>query len=190
MPTVLVVGASRGLGLELVKQYVEHDGNTVLGTSRSEKTQSIKNVKWVPGIDIATEEAGAKLADACESSKPIDVVIITAGYFATETLEEPKWEEELKMYTISSVAPVFLVHHLVKAGLLTKGGKIVLVSSESGSITLRHETEGGGNYGHHASKSALNMVGKLLSLDLKEKGIAVGLVHVSLLLDMFVYVGG
>lgn len=52
------------------------------------------------------------------------------------------------------------------------------MSSESGSITLRHESEGGGNYAHHASKSALNMVGKLLSLDLKEHGIAVGIVHV------------
>jgi NAD(P)-dependent dehydrogenase (short-subunit alcohol dehydrogenase family) len=32
-------------------------------------------------------------------------------------------------------------------------------------------------YGHHASKAAENMVGKLLSFDLKDKGIAVGLVH-------------
>ena len=55
--------------------------------------------------------------------------------------------------------------------------KVVLVSSESGSIALRHETEGGGNYGHHASKAALNMVGKLLSLDLKEKGVVVSIVH-------------
>lgn len=70
------------------------------------------------------------------------------------------------------------MHHLVKAGILAKGSKIILVSSESGSITLRHEKEGGGNYAHHASKSALNMVGKLLSLDLKDKGIAVGIVHV------------
>jgi NAD(P)-dependent dehydrogenase (short-subunit alcohol dehydrogenase family) len=53
----------------------------------------------------------------------------------------------------------------------------VLVSSESGSITLRHESEGGGNYAHHASKAALNMVGKLLSLDLKDKGIIVSTVH-------------
>ena len=81
------------------------------------------------------------------------------------------------MYTTSSIGPVFIVHHLAKAGHLAKGSKIILVSSESGSITLRHESEGGGNYGHHASKSALNMVGKLLSLDLKEKGVAVGIVH-------------
>ena len=53
----------------------------------------------------------------------------------------------------------------------------MLVSSESGSITLRHAKEGGGNYGHHASKAALNMVGKLLSLDLKEKEVVISVVH-------------
>ena len=105
-------------------------------------------------------------------------MIITAGYFATETFDEPNFDDEVQMYKTSSIGPVFIVHHLVKASLMAKDSKIVLVSSESGSITLRHESEGGGNYGHHASKAALNMAGKLLSLDLKSKGIAVGIVHV------------
>ncbi|EWG38825.1 3-oxoacyl-[acyl-carrier protein] reductase [Fusarium verticillioides 7600] len=106
--------------------------------------------------------------------------IITAGYFATEDLsldKGPKWEEEQRMYTTSSIAPVFIVHQLIHKGLLRKGSKVVLVSSESGSITLRHPKEGGGNYAHHASKAALNMVGKLLSLDLKDQGIIVSIVH-------------
>lgn len=81
------------------------------------------------------------------------------------------------MYTTSAIAPVFIVHRLFHAGLLTKGSKVVLVSSESGSITLRHESEGGGNYGHHASKAALNMAGKLLSLDVKDAGVVVSIVH-------------
>lgn len=81
------------------------------------------------------------------------------------------------MYTTSSIAPVFLVHALFHAGLLSKGSKVVLVSSESGSITLRHESEGGGNYAHHASKAALNMVGKLLSLDLKDAGVVISIIH-------------
>lgn len=54
---------------------------------------------------------------------------------------------------------------------------MIFISSESGSITLRHEKEGGGNYGHHASKAALNMVGKLLSLDLKNDEIIISIVH-------------
>lgn len=81
------------------------------------------------------------------------------------------------MYTTSSIAPVFIVHKLVHSDLLKSGSKVVLVSSEAGSITLRHETEGGGNYAHHASKAALNMTGKLLSLDLKEKSIVISIVH-------------
>lgn len=85
-------------------------------------------------------------------------MFITAGYFGTESFDDgPDWEKQLKMYTTSSMGPVFVVHALVKAGILGKNSKIVLVSSESGSITLRHESEGGGNYGHHASKTALNM---------------------------------
>lgn len=81
------------------------------------------------------------------------------------------------MYTTSCIAPVFVVHRLSTAGLLGEGTKVVLVSSEAGSITLRHATEGGGNYAHHASKTALNMVGKLLSLDLKDQGVIVNMVH-------------
>lgn len=105
---------------------------------------------------------------------------ITAGYFETEDFgseKGPIWEAEQRMYTTSAIAPVFVVQRLHAAGLLAAGAKIVLVSSESGSITLRHEKEGGGNYAHHASKTALNMVGKLLSLDLKEAGVVVSMVH-------------
>ena len=82
-----------------------------------------------------------------------------------------------ELVATSSISPPFIVHALMRAHYLTKGSKVLLVSSESGSIALRHEKEGGGNYGHHASKAALNMVGKLLSLDLREKGVVISIVH-------------
>ena len=53
----------------------------------------------------------------------------------------------------------------------------MLVGDESGSVGLRHESGGGGDYGGRGSKAALNMVGKLLSIDLKERGIPVAVVH-------------
>lgn len=181
MSTVLVIGATRGLGASLVKRYAGDSMNFVFATSRSaEAPKSTQNISYISSIDVASESAGTSLVSKIKpTKKSLDVLIITAGYFGTESFDEPKWADEIKMYTTSAVGPVFLVHHLVKAGLMQEGAKIILVSSESGSITLRHETEGGGNYGHHASKAASNMVGKLLSLDLKGKGIAVGIVHVS-----------
>jgi NAD(P)-dependent dehydrogenase (short-subunit alcohol dehydrogenase family) len=141
---------------------------------------SAKNISYIPSIDIATPEAGSTLTQYLESQKvpQIDVVVITAGYFATESLKEPSFSDQERMYRTCTIGPTMLVTALANNGsLLSSKSKVIFVSSESGSITLRHESEGGGNYGHHASKAALNMCAKLLSLDLKERGVAVAAVH-------------
>ncbi|KAF6795921.1 short chain dehydrogenase reductase family superfamily [Colletotrichum sojae] len=182
MSPVLIVGATRGLGASLAKQYAAKSGTTVYGTTRSSAgpDDSPAGVKWLPDVDLMDSNVGNHLVSLLGASKPLSALIITAGYFSTEDLSAdkgPNWSEEQRMYTTSSIAPVFIVHALVHAGLLREHSKVVLVSSESGSITLRHEKEGGGNYAHHASKAALNMVGKLLSLDLKDKGVVVSIVH-------------
>ncbi|KAF7545832.1 hypothetical protein G7046_g9466 [Stylonectria norvegica] len=210
MASILIVGATRGLGASLLKQYAAKEGNTVYGTTRSSKDPDgfPREVKWLTGVDLTDSGVGDAVVKSLGASKPLSTVvsyrddgvhgwchgqalpmskalahiaqIITAGYFNTEDLSAdkgPNWDDELRTYTTSSIAPVFIVHRLVHAGLLQKDSKVVLVSSESGSITLRHEEEGGGNYAHHASKAALNMVGKLLSLDLKDKGVVVSIVH-------------
>lgn len=181
MPNVLIIGATRGLGLSLVTQYASQSSTTVFGTARSSRvpdSPSGQNIKWIPSIDIATEVAGTDIvAGVLPHAKSLDVIILTAGYFGLESYDKPDWDAEVKMYTTSAIAPVFVVRHLDHAGLLKEGTKIIIVSSESGSIALRHESEGGGNFGHHASKAASNMVGKLLSLDLKPRGVVVVNVH-------------
>jgi NAD(P)-dependent dehydrogenase (short-subunit alcohol dehydrogenase family) len=174
----LVVGATRGLGNSLAKQYVSQ-GATVYGTARKPVPDDGSGLNWIPDIDIGTADAADVISKAYKSSSstPFDLVLVVAGFFGKESFEEPDWKAQETMYKTSAIGPVFLVSGLVKTGLLTKGSKVIMVSSEAGSITLRHISEGGGNFGHHASKAALNMVTKLLSLDLLEKGIAVGAVH-------------
>ena len=174
---ILVVGATRGLGASLAALYAKNISNHVFATSRSSRPEPKSAITWLTGIEVNQPDVGQKLVAQIPPSTKISTAIISAGYFGSESFDSPDWEKEVQMYTTSAIGPVFIVHHLVKAGLLSQGSKVILVSSESGSITLRHESEGGGNYGHHASKAALNMVGKLLSLDLRDRGIAVGLVH-------------
>lgn len=175
MSNILVVGATRGLGAALARHYVSAK-DKVYGTTRSDHAGPISEVEWIKNIDVSKEAAGVSIAQSLKG-KTLDIVIVTAGVFGKESFDEPNFEEQTKMYTTSAIAPVFVVHYLVKAGNLKAGSKIILVSSEAGSISLRHSSEGGGNYAHHASKAALNMVGKLLSFDLAEQKIAVGLVH-------------
>ncbi|KAI1472504.1 oxidoreductase [Daldinia caldariorum] len=182
MSSVLVVGATRGLGAALVKEYASNPDTMTYATTRSEATPDgfPDSVKWLSGIDLTNQNVGDNLSNQLKGEKPLDIVIINAGRFMTEDFSEsggPNWNDELTMYTTSSIAPVFIVHRLARDNRLKAGSKVVLVSSEAGSITLRHEKEGGGNYAHHASKAALNMVGKLLSIDLKDKGVVVSIVH-------------
>ena len=202
MPSVLIIGATRGLGSALVQYYSSNPFSgsswTVYATTRSsaapeESWAQARNVQWLLNVDLEQGlEAAKKLADQVEAKfspgedlndgsgktdGKLKSVIITAGYFATEEYGRSKWDEQVKMYTLSSVAPVFVIEQLDSHKQLGKGTKIILVSSESGSITLRHEQEGGGNYAHHGSKAALNMLGRQLSFDLKDREIAVGIVH-------------
>jgi len=63
---------------------------------------------------------------------------------------------------------------------LSPAAKVVILTSEAGSVTLRTEGEGGGMYGHHGSKAAGNMIGHLLGYDLKERGVPIAMIHVRL----------
>lgn len=164
-------GTGRGVEAEEVEEDVETAADTDIKGDTGKKKQ--KKDADVPGGP---------------TDPVVDLVILSAGFFGREAFGEPHWDAEMRMYTISAVAPVFIIRALVKSGVLSAScppenaasgtvAKIILVSSEAGSLTLRHASEGGGNYGHHASKAATNMVGRLLSLDLAERRIAVGMVH-------------
>src|SRR5207248_10675036 len=115
MSCILVVGATRGLGVSLVSQYAAA-GHTVFGTSRSSTPPSQpSSVTWLPNIDLISPMCGQTLATSIPASTRISTVIISAGFFAKESFDKPDWEAEVRMYTTSSIAPVFIVHHLVKA---------------------------------------------------------------------------
>jgi NAD(P)-dependent dehydrogenase (short-subunit alcohol dehydrogenase family) len=174
MRNVLIVGATRGLGHSLASQYAKQ-GFVVYATARYSSPQMPEHgIHWISNIDITHEGAGRRIANLYEEGTKIDLLIICASYFAMETLEDPLWDKEVTMYKTCAIGPVFLIHHLVHAKLLKENSRVIVVGSEAGSVTLRQE---GGNYGGHGSKAALNMVGRLLSFDLKPLGIAVGIVH-------------
>ena len=182
MPNILVVGATRGLGAALAQHYASKPSTTVYGTSRSEQrpeSSEKSNVKWIPSIDLMKPTCGSDLASQVKDIS-FSTVLITAGIFKLESFDGPgpHWDIEIATYTTSAIAPPFIISALYKANCLQQGAKVILISSEAGSFALQ-QAGGGGNYAHHASKSALNMVGLQLKYDLEPKGIAIAMVHPS-----------
>ncbi|KAJ3101544.1 hypothetical protein HDU97_001293 [Phlyctochytrium planicorne] len=174
---VLIVGGTRGLGFALLEHLIALKGHNIFVTSRgpAPKISALPSVTVIEGVDISNAHAGKTIADAIPGT--IDEVFCVAGYFSIETLETLNWEEQRKMFDICAIGPLFIIQALLLSGKIKEGSKIILITSEGGSIALRTHEEGGGNYGHHMSKAAQNMMGKLLAIDLKPKGIPVVMIH-------------
>lgn len=77
MVSALIVGATRGLGASLTKQYATQGSNTVYATSRSSSGPEDfpDSVHWMSNIDLTKPNVGDELAKRLEGKKPLDIVV-------------------------------------------------------------------------------------------------------------------
>jgi len=174
MSTVLITGANRGIGLEFCKQYGER-GDEVIAVCRkpSDELQSL-GVRIEKGIDVTDPDSVHELAKRLEGTS-IDVLINNAGVLQRQTLGQidgKAVESMLLQYRTNAIGPLLVTQALLPN--LAEGSRVGIVSSRVGSV---EDNGSGGSYGYRMSKSAANMAGKSLSVDLAGRGIAVALLH-------------
>ena len=179
MPSILISGASRGLGLEFTRQYAEA-GWRVHATCRDPEhadrlhALASSNVS-LHRLDVASEESLHALA-ADMKGVPIDIVLANAGInepraVTPETITGSDWAEVM---TVNSFAPLALVGALKPNLVAGDQKKAVAISSLMGSIG---SNDWGTQYVYRASKSALNSLWRTLSIDWKEDGIICALMR-------------
>jgi len=175
---VLITGGNRGLGLAIVKELVENKA-VVYSTTRKECQELVDlGVKVISGVDVTSLDWEKKIVDAID--EPLDILINNAGYFwePEETLKNINFEQQMKMIDICALGPLRISSVLYNGGKLKKGSVVAMITSQGGSITWRDvQNPEGHDYGHHMSKAAANMGGKLLSQELKKDGICVVMLH-------------
>lgn len=176
MPTVLVTGANRGIGLEFVKSFAA-DGWRVHACARN--VEKAKEVRGLEGdvvchkLDVTN---GLKVASLARSmtEEPIDVLINNAGQRGSKTgFGETGYEEWANVLQVNTLAPLRMVERF--AALIERGERklVVNISSRLGSIS----ESSGGDYIYRSSKAALNMVTKTLACDLAGRGVTVVCFH-------------
>jgi NAD(P)-dependent dehydrogenase (short-subunit alcohol dehydrogenase family) len=171
MPTTLVTGCNRGIGLQLVRQLMDR-GDNVIGVCReaSEELQAT-GATIVSGIDVS-DGASMPALSAAVGDRQIDVLINNAGILRRDSLAEPDYDGMLEQYRVNTLGPLRVTEALL--GNFVEGSKVIIISSRVGSI---EDNSSGGNYGYRASKTAVNQVGTNLKHDLAPRGIAVALLH-------------
>lgn len=84
--SILIVGATRGLGASLAKQYARHGKKTVYGTTRSsqgpESPDFPDSVNWLPSVDLTSQQAGDTIASHLRGAKPLDTVVRSKPQFS------------------------------------------------------------------------------------------------------------
>ena len=166
--SILLVGASRGLGKGLAEAYVKA-GWDVLATVR-QGTGGVASAKFA-NVDIDQPDT-VKALHTQTSSERFDVIFIVAGVATTTwaPIHETDPEDALKVYRTNALSPVLFAEAFTDR--LAEGGQMVFMTSRMGSIA---ENGMGGVDAYRASKAALNMLAK--SFAVRHKSLTVTLMH-------------
>ena len=178
MPTVLITGANRGLGLEFARQYAA-DGWRVMACARAIDAPALRElVAAAPqasahALDVTDYAAIDRLA-AELSAMPIDVLLNVAGVMGSRRFGETDYAEWAHVLTVNVLAPMKMAEAFVQNVASSEQKKIVTLSSRMGSIG---DNTSGGYYAYRSSKAAANAVMKSMSLDLAGRGIIAVPIH-------------
>ena len=168
---MVITGANRGIGLAFV-EYYQKQGYSVTAVVRQTSHELANNGAYIiDNIDVVNEDDVASLAEKLSDQK-IDILINNAGVFHNETLANINFSDIEQQLMVNAVAPVRVTHALQNN--LIEGSKVAMITSRMGSI----EDNGSGAYiGYRMSKAALNAASKSLAIELKQRNIALAILH-------------
>ena len=187
MKHCLITGGSRGIGLEFTRQYLARDCQVYAASRNPWHSGELERLKaqyadllCVINLDVGDGESRSACIQALSArTEKLDLLINSAGILSgNEEFCRPLGELDqdglCRTLLVNSVAPLMIVQAALP--LLREGaGPIVAnISSDNGSISGKRQ---GGKYGYSASKAALNMITRILSIDLRARGIIVISLH-------------
>ena len=178
----MIVGATRGIGLELTKQYA-NEGNTVIACARDLSAASQLDELALGSENIKIEELDIAEASSIESAsgrigkESIDSIIIVAGYVGgmpeNQTIDNIDIDEWHRTLNINTIGPL-LVAKAFKENLSSSGnGNFMILSSQLAASTWPM----GGMYVYSTTKAAVSKVGQILALDWAQEPIIVSIMH-------------
>jgi len=164
---IVIIGATGGIGKAFVTLLCEQDNvKTIFCFSRSQLELYHSKIK-THYIDVVDEKSVVDAA-ASINGHAIDVIIVASGILSAEdmspekSLEEINFNQMSNVFAINTIGPALVAKHFLPLVARKKKSVFAVLSARVGSITDNHL---GGWYSYRASKAALNMMIKTLSIE-------------------------
>jgi NAD(P)-dependent dehydrogenase (short-subunit alcohol dehydrogenase family) len=173
---ILITGANRGIGLEMVKFSMEQGWSVFACCRNPHNAENLFNIAKLSNGKISVhiadmQELGTLQALSYElRNDAIDILINNAGIYGCDknkfgSVDVESW---LQAFQVNSIAPLKMVEAFSEQLLMGNRKLVACMSSKMGSMA---DNGYGNSYIYRSSKAALNAVVKSLSIDLKEQGI-------------------
>jgi hypothetical protein len=151
---IAITGANRGLGLALATEVTNAGAELIaIVRSSSPELEALQPKQIITGVDATNTEDTKELhTKVVNDGKPIDILINNAGYFKTEVekLDTLDFDDEIKTIDICAIGPLRITSALINNNLLQEGSKVIMITSQGGSVSWRPtQCPEGGDYGHH-----------------------------------------
>ncbi|MBV9314601.1 MAG: SDR family NAD(P)-dependent oxidoreductase [Pseudonocardia sp.] len=173
-PLALVTGASSGIGLELAKQFVEHNYDLVIA-AEDDDVRTVAEDLSASGavvrpiqVDLRDLEAVERLwAQASEGGRPVDAVVLNAGVGEGGPFVSTDLAEELDIIDLNVRSTVTLAKWALGDMAARNEGKMLITSSIAATMPGSYQAV------YNASKSFLQSFAEALQEELKDTGITV-----------------
>ncbi len=171
----LITGAGRGLGAGLAKHWLARGDEVIATVRRPEDGEELaRSGARVELLDVEDPAGRADFAARLQGL-PLDALVNNAGVMPERSsLSAVRAEDLRRAFEVNAIAPFELSRALLPNLRAGQRRLIAHLTSRMGSIA---DNTSGGSYAYRASKTALNMLGHTLAVDLASEGFTCLLLH-------------
>ena len=176
MPSTLISGANRGIGLEFARQYLADKWQVYASCRDPSSASELRRMEdgsrgklQVLSMDVG-DLASVKAAALELQGKPIDLILNNAGIGGPrgQTIGNIDYETWRHVLDVNTLGPMRVAEAFVDNVAQSERKLIVTITSGMGSIG---DNASGGAFAYRSSKAAVNMVMRSLAIDLAPRGI-------------------
>lgn len=177
MATWIITGGNRGIGKEFIHQLLSKNHTIITGVRNPERMDIDHELLSIFKLDVSDSQSVVEFAQSVsQQTNQVDVLVNNAGRMdgRWQTIGEVDPDLSLEVLNVNTIGPLRVTQALWPLLEKTSNSKVANISSLMGSID---DCLSGRSYAYRTSKTGLNMITKILSVEGRDTDVSVSCYH-------------